>query len=117
MLLVLLAISTFYLARRLFDSNVAWMSLVLVLGCELLWRFSSSGLSTLLLMLIFQTLVWFLVWIESEEREPVWSHRAQTWLALGIGLLLGLGTLTRYSFGWLAIPCWYIWELSARCAG
>ena len=104
LLLVTVAVLTFFLARRLFDPSVAWLSFALVLGSELVWRFSVSGLSTMLLMLIFLSLIWCLVWIESEEREPVWSHHAQIWLALGIGLLLGLGTLTRYAFGWLAIP-------------
>ncbi|HEX5222997.1 MAG TPA: glycosyltransferase family 39 protein [Verrucomicrobiae bacterium] len=104
LLLVTIAVLSFFLARRLFDASVAWLSLVLVLCCELLWRFSVSGLSTMLLMLCFLSLIWCLVWIESEEREPVWSHRAQLWLALAIGGLLGIGTLTRYAFGWLAIP-------------
>lgn len=104
LLLIAVAIMTYLLARRLFDQSVAWMSFALVVASELLWRFSVSGLSTMLLLVIFLGLVWCLVWIESEEREPVWSHRAQIWLALGIGLLLGVGTLTRYSFGWLAIP-------------
>lgn len=103
-LLIGVAAMTFFLARRLFDLAVAWMSFVLVIGCEFLWRFSTTGLSTMLLMVIFVTLIWCLVWIESEEREPVWTHRAQTWLALAIGLLLGIGTLTRYSFSWLLIP-------------
>jgi 4-amino-4-deoxy-L-arabinose transferase-like glycosyltransferase len=103
-ILIGVAILTFFLARRLFDSAVAWMAFALVLCCEVLWHFSVTGLSTMLLLLIFMGLVWCLVWMESEERDPVWSHRAQTWLALGIGLLLGLGTLTRYSFGWLVIP-------------
>jgi len=103
-LLIVAATMTFFLARRLFDTQVAWMSFILVIGCELLWKFSTTGLSTLLLLLIFLMLIWCLVWIENEERDPVWSHRAQTWLALAIGLLLALGTLTRYSFGWLAIP-------------
>lgn len=103
-LLICVAVMAFFLARRLFDSSVAWMSYVLVLFCELLWQFSVSGLSTLLLMVIFMGLIWCLVWIESEEREPVWGHRAQTWLAVAIGLLMGIGMLTRYSFGWLIIP-------------
>jgi len=103
-LLIFLAIQTFFLARKLFDSNVAWMSFVLIIFCEYLWRFSTTGLSTMLLMNIFMGLIWLLVWMEREEREPLWSHRAQTWLALGIGALLGIGTLTRYSFGWLSIP-------------
>ena len=103
-MLIVIAVMTFFLGRRLFDSSVAWMSFALVIACEVLWRFSVTGLSTLFLMLIFLSLIWCLVWVENEERAPVWSHRAQTWLALGIGLLLGLGTLTRYSFAWLVIP-------------
>lgn len=103
-ILIVIAVMTFFLARRLFDVPVAWMSFALIIGCEVLWHFSVTGLSTLFLMLIFVSLIWCLVWIENEERDPVWSHRAQTWLALAIGALLGLGMLTRYSFGWLAIP-------------
>lgn len=104
LVLIVVAVLTALLARRLFDASVGWMSFALMIGSEYLWRFSTTGLSTMLLLLIFIGLVWLLVWIESEEREPIWSHRAQTWLALGIGLLLGLGTLTRYAFGWLLIP-------------
>ena len=43
----------FFLARKLFDTRVAWLSAILVLGSELFWRFSVSGLSTMLLMMIF----------------------------------------------------------------
>ena len=103
-LLVAGVLMTFFLARRLFDNQVAWMAAILMLGCELLWRFSVSGLSTQLLLLIFLGVIWCLVWLESEEREPVWGHRAQLWLAGATGLLLGLGALTRYAFGWLLIP-------------
>lgn len=102
--LILLAVLTGLLGRRLFDANVGWMVFVLMIGSEYLWHFSTTGLSTIVLMLIFLGLIWCLVWLENEEREPVWGHRAQTWLALATGLLLGLGTLTRYSFGWLLIP-------------
>jgi len=95
---------TFFLARRLFDSQVAWLTAILMFGCELLWRFSMSGLSTQLLLLIFLGLIWCLVWLESEEREPARGPRAQLWLAGAAGLLLGLGLLTRYAFGFLLIP-------------
>ena len=103
-LLVASVLLVFFLARRLFDNQVAWLAAILMLGCELLWRFSVSGLSTQLLLLIFLGLIWCLVWLESEEREPVWGHRAQFWLAGTTGLLLGLGALTRYAFGWLLLP-------------
>lgn len=103
-LLILNAVSVFFLARALFDRSVAWLSFALVICCEVLWHFSVTGLPTLLLMLIFQGLIWGLVWIEREERSPVWSPRAQAWLAVLIGALLGAGTLTTYSFGWLVVP-------------
>lgn len=103
-LLILNAVVVFFLARKLFDRSVAWLSFALMICCEVLWHFSVTGLPTLLLMLIFQGLIWGLIWIEREERDPVWSPRAQIWLALLIGLLLGVGMLTTYSFGWLLVP-------------
>ena len=91
------------LARRLFDANVAWLSALLLLGCESLWRFSVSGLPTLLLMIIFLGLVWCLMFLEREGREPKWRPAGQVALAAAAGLLVGAGALTRYSFGWLII--------------
>lgn len=95
---------TFLLARKLFDPGVAWLAGLLLLGSELLWRFSVSGLSTLLLMLIFVGLLWFMVLLEQEVREPRdRAHRLFLFAGLA-GLMLGLGMLTRYAFGWLIIP-------------
>lgn len=100
---------TFLLARRLFDPGVAWLSGILLLGCELLWRFSVSGLSTILVMLIFVGLAWCLVLIEQEVREPSGGGRKLFLLTASTGLVLGLGMLTRYSFGWLLLPvCVYL---------
>jgi len=48
---------------------------LLLLGCELLWRFSVSGLSTMLLLLLFMFLVWSVMRIEVETREPRLSTR------------------------------------------
>ena len=42
----------FLLTRRLFDPAVAWVSTALLLGTELFWQFSVSGLSTMLLLLV-----------------------------------------------------------------
>jgi hypothetical protein len=70
LLLLGLIVSVFFLARRLFDRAVAWFSALLLFGTELLWRFSVSGLSTMLLLVIFMGLVWSLVWLENEAREP-----------------------------------------------
>jgi hypothetical protein len=104
LLLVLLVVSAFFLARRLFDAQVAWVTAVLLLGTELLWRFSVSGLSTLLLMLIFMALTWSLIWLEAEARQPKWRRIGLLLLAALAGALVGLGGLTRYSFCWLILP-------------
>jgi hypothetical protein len=95
---------TFLLARRLFDSSVAWLSGILLLGSEWLWRFCVSGLSTMLLMLIFTGLVWCLVFVEREAREPRWGLRELLLLASAAGLLVGLGALTRYAFAFMIVP-------------
>jgi 4-amino-4-deoxy-L-arabinose transferase-like glycosyltransferase len=95
---------TFLLARRLFDRTVAWMSAVLLLGSELLWRFSVSGLSTMLLLAVFMGLVWCLVFFESEAREPKAGPKRLLLFAGAAGLMVGIGVLTRYAFGWLIIP-------------
>ncbi len=95
---------SFFLARKLFDPGVAWLTAILMVGSELLWRFSVSGLSTLLLMLIFVGLTWCIVLMEQEAREPKGGSGRVLLLAAVTGLVLGLGMLTRYSFGWLLVP-------------
>jgi hypothetical protein len=44
------------------------------------------------------------VLFEEEVREPKRAPRTVFLLAAGMGLLLGLGMLTRYAYGWLIIP-------------
>jgi hypothetical protein len=103
-LLLLVVVLTFLLAKKLFDSNVAWLSAILTLGCELLWRFSTSGLSTMLVLIIFLGLTLLLLEIERGARE---SQPRAGWLlglAVAIGILTGVGALTRYAFGWTIIP-------------
>jgi hypothetical protein len=133
LVLFVVATLSFFLARRLFDLPVAVFSTVLLLGTELLWRFAVSGLPTLFLMLIFICLVWCLVRLEEKasahDPEPEGSETSRPkaappvqrgatqakdaiqfnqkaaiiWAALA-GLLVGMGSLTRYPFGWLILP-------------
>jgi hypothetical protein len=92
----------FRIARRLFDSRVAWVSSLVFAATNLFWKFSVSGLSTLLLLLIFLALIWCLMRIEERERSaPGGAGRGWALLA---GALTGLGGLTRYAFAWLVIP-------------
>lgn len=112
LLLLAVVVMTFFLTKSLFDPLAAWLAAGLTLGSDLLWKFSVSGQSTLLLMLILLGLVWCLVKIEVNGRAerpvgipavgPDFSRRFL--FALLAGLLVGLGMLTRYSFGWLIVP-------------
>ncbi|MCL4177668.1 MAG: hypothetical protein KJ072_07950 [Verrucomicrobia bacterium] len=99
-----LAFLTYRLAARLFDPTVAWGSVIALVGSELLWRFSISGLSTMLLLNIVVLLTICLAAIERRARENVEPRSRLILLGLAAGLLVGLGALTRYSFGWLILP-------------
>ena len=103
LLLVVVAL-TFFLARKLFDANVAGLAALVTIGCELLWRFSISGLSTILLLVIFLGLTWCVLRIEEMAREPQPRATRLLGLALASGVLTGVGALTRYAFGWTIIP-------------
>jgi len=103
-LLLTAVVMAFFLARKLFDSHVAWLSAVLMIGCELFWRFSLSGLSTMLLLVIFLGLVWCIVQIEEAARAPQQRANRLLFLSLAAGALVGASALTRYSFGWTIIP-------------
>jgi len=103
-LFVLVVVLAFILAQRLFDREVASLSALLLIGSELFWRFAVSGLSTILLLLIFLALTWCLAGLELESRTPKGGRtRVFVWACLA-GSLVGLGGLTRYSFAWLILP-------------
>jgi hypothetical protein len=97
-------VAFFFLARRFFDARVAWTSAALLFGAEVFWRFSVSGMSTILLLLLLTGIIWCLVLAEEEGREMKRGISALVVLAALAGLLTGIGGLTRYSFGWLILP-------------
>lgn len=45
-LFMIIIVVVYFWARWLFDGWVAWTSVILLVGAEMLWRFSTSGLST-----------------------------------------------------------------------
>jgi hypothetical protein len=95
----------FFLARRLFDDFVAWTAALLFGATELYWRFTISGLSQMLLLNWFLLIVLCLVMLEEETRGE--QRRSVAWSvawSVVAGLLLGVGCLTRYSFGFLVVP-------------
>ncbi len=104
MLFLLTVWLTYRLGRRLFDPSVGIVAGLVLAGADVIWRFSVSGLSTNLVMLEFTALFSVLVAIEQAVREGRRGTRWFVGMSVLAGLLLGLGMLTRYSFGWLLLP-------------
>jgi hypothetical protein len=103
-LLLLVVALTFIITRKLFDVQAAWLTAILTLGADLLWKFSVSGQSTLLLLVIFLGLVWCLMKVEELGRADVPPTQKLFVLAVTAGVLVGAGMLTRYAFGWVIVP-------------
>lgn len=104
LLFLALVVVTFFLARKLFDAPVAWLSAILLFGTEVLWRFSVSGLPTILLLLLFLGLIGSLIRFEAATANTTATARKVLGNALLIGGLLGAGMLTRYAYGVLLVP-------------
>lgn len=102
-LLLLSAVVVYLLATRLFDKLVGGLSAVLFVGSELFWRFSASGLSTMWLILVTLGIFWCLAVLEQWSRGGR-GLRALIVLSAVTGLLVGVGGLTRYAFGWMIVP-------------
>lgn len=104
-LLLLMAVwMVFLLARRLFDEPVAWIASIIMAGSDALWRFTISGAPTVLLLLLVVGLLHLMVRMEEAGRSEDRSLRWWLLSSAGLGLLMGVGMLTRYSFGWLVLP-------------
>ena len=93
----------FKIARELFGPSIAWVSAILFAATEMFWRFSISGLSTMLLVVIFLGTARMLIRFERQTRENL-SGRSRFFSAILAGVFVGLGCLTRYSFGFLIGP-------------
>jgi len=103
LLLVVVAL-TFLIARKIFDPTAAWLAALLTLGSDPLWKFSVSGQSTMLLLVVFLGLVWVLTVVEESGRAEKADVRKLFILAVTAGILTGVGMMTRYAFGWLIVP-------------
>lgn len=115
----------YLLGRRLFEPSIGWVAAFLLGGTDLLWRYSTSGLPTMLLMLLFLLLLHVMVSIEKQAHpeaetdapgpdgmkpDPPQVEKSGAWffgMAASAGLIVGLGFLTRYSFAIIAIPVIY----------
>jgi hypothetical protein len=99
------------LARNLFDPTVAWLSAAVILGSDLLWRFSISGLSTMLALVLLMLAANLLVAAERGARETDWGAARLHFTALLVGALMGALGLTRYALGCLILPVMLFFNL------
>src|SRR5688572_14292440 len=74
----------FRLGRRLFDEQVAWVSAAVFAGSDLVWRFSVSGQSTMLLMVVFLALIEVLSRLEPQTRDG--ATRSQGWVTFMVAM-------------------------------
>lgn len=104
LLFLLLLLVLFRLAARLFDGGVAWLSVLVLGGADLFWRFTQSGLPNLLAALLLLITVWCLTKAEQGAREGQWNLLKSLPLVLFAGVFLALTGLTRYSLLLLVFP-------------
>lgn len=104
LLFFLLLVFLFRLAKRLFDDQVAWFTVIVLGGTDLLWRFSQSGLPTMLAALLVVMFVWLLTKAEQGARESKWPLWKTLPMILVAGAILGVAGLTRYSLILLVLP-------------
>ncbi len=92
------------LARRLLNTEAAVVLVAVLVASEFLWRFSASGLPTLLVMVLFVALLDGLSRLETRLREGHhhWRHFLPG--AALAGLWVGLLALTRYGLLVLLVP-------------
>lgn len=104
LLFFVLLLFLFRLAKRLFDEQVAWFTVIVLGATDLCWRFTLSGLPNLLAALLLVVTVWLMTKTEQGARENQWPLWKSLPLLLLSGAMLGLAGLTRYSLILLVLP-------------
>ncbi|MEN9574456.1 MAG: hypothetical protein RL514_2311 [Verrucomicrobiota bacterium] len=110
-LFLLAVLLAWRLARNLFDPVVAWLSAGVIVGADLLWRFSISGLSTMLALALLMLVANLLVAAERGSRTDDWGAARLYFTALLAGALVGALGLTRYALGCLVLPVMLFFNL------
>lgn len=99
---------TWRLGSRWFDWEVGLMAAAVYAGTELLWRMSSNGLPAPFLMVLVLALADILTRLDQSGSPlspgivPPIARPLR--LAAFAGLVVGIGFLTRYAFGFLIVP-------------
>ncbi|MSR65069.1 MAG: phospholipid carrier-dependent glycosyltransferase [Verrucomicrobiae bacterium] len=93
----------YLLGRQLFDKRIATVATLIFICCDILWRYSISGLPTTMLLFFF--LAAQVCMVNAQLASARGGNKLLIWgLAAAAGLFCGLCLLTKYSAGWLIIP-------------
>ncbi len=115
---LLTAVLVFILGFRVFDERVAWISLIAFLCTEMIWRFSITGLSTSFLTLLVTAILYCaleIVRIGEQCFKSEASSFATAWLwAVALGLLLAIGSVTRFNLVVLLAPLFVLFMVMPR---
>ena len=98
MVLLLASIGiTYLLVSRIFDARIGGVSALLMLLCELLWKFSQTGLPQILMLFLFSFGTFFLYKAVENEAQ---GRGTVLWIAL-TGGFFGLLALAHWLTTWL----------------
>ena len=89
----------FFIARRLFDQHVALVSCALVLICDMIWKYSLSGLPQMTMLFLFCLTTY---WLVRAMQAHYGGGPVGIWLALA-GLGFGLLALTHAVTIWIFV--------------
>ena len=100
MLFLMAVVVLYFIARRLFDRQLALLSCALVLICDTLWQYSLSGLPQMLMLLLFNLTIYAFV---RAVEEKVAERSVRLWLGL-VGAGFGLLALSHALTIWIFLP-------------
>jgi len=89
----------YLLISRIFDTTIASVTALLMLFCELMWKFSQSGLPQMLMLMLFSCGMFFL-WRAIEHKE---ENRSSLGAVLVSGVFMCLLVLTHWITLWIYI--------------
>jgi len=90
----------FFIARELFDERLAYIATGLVLICDMMWKYSLSGLPQMFLLLVFQINVYAML---KAMRAHYLNQRCLGWIA-AVGFGFGVMALTHALSIFIFVP-------------
>jgi hypothetical protein len=92
----------YFVARKLFDPQLALLGVILVLVTDLLWQFSLSGLPQIFVMLLLMIASWVILRAMAEQQDAPQAPPLKKWVMQAlIGVLFALMTLSHW------LTCWF----------